>query len=260
MSSAYIHGATDAREIARLDTQGDWTAAFTFPLFDARPGHRVLDLACGVGAMSSRLLRHFPGLRLVGLDLSATQLDACRRTHPGVPLVRASGERLPFADGTFDRVYCSWLLEHVPSPVTILHEVRRVLAPGGLCQFVEVDNHSFFTRPLLPAAHEVLRRLNAAQVRAGGDPAIGARLHHLFRLAGFRRFTVAPVRLHGTHARPAFLAAFVEEFVGIFESVEESLDAQGRLVLHDAIAELRGVLAEPSAELTYTPVLAQAFR
>lgn len=260
MTEAYIHGATDAREIARLEKQGDWTAAFAFAGFDARPGHRVLDLACGVGAMSSRLRRAFPGVRLVGLDLSASQIAACRRNHPEVPLVRATGARLPFPDGAFDRVFCSWLLEHVPSPVAILREVRRVLAPGGRCQFVEVDNHSFVTRPLLPAAHEVLRRLNAAQVRAGGDPAIGARLHHLFGAAGFRRFTLEPVRLHGTHERPAFLAAFVEEFVEIFESVEASLGPEGRAGLHAAVAELRGVLTDATAELTYTPMLARAFR
>jgi ubiquinone/menaquinone biosynthesis C-methylase UbiE len=256
----YIHGSTDAKEIARLEKQGDWTAAFTFPSFDARPGHRVLDLACGVGAMSSRLVRAFPGIRLVGVDLSESQLRACRANHPTLHLARADGAHLPFADGTFDRVFCSWLLEHVPAPVPVLREVRRVLAPGGVCQFVEVDNYSFITRPLLPSAQEVLRRLNAAQRRAGGDPCIGPRLHHLFRAAGFRRFTVEPVVMHGTHARPEYLAAFVEEFAEIFESVDESLGPQAGPLLAEAVRELHGLLAQPSAELRYTAHRAQGFR
>ncbi|MDX2010433.1 MAG: methyltransferase domain-containing protein [Myxococcaceae bacterium] len=260
MSDGYIHGATSAREVARLEKQGDWTAAFTFPGFGARPGERVVDLACGVGAMSSRLASQFDGLRLVGVDLSATQLAACRENHPTIPVLRADATRLPFPDGSIDKVFCSWLLEHVASPVAVLREVRRVLKPGGVCQFVEVDNFSFVTRPHLPAAHEALRLLNAAQLRAGGDPGIGPRLHHAFLVAGFRRFTLEPVVLHGTHARPDFLGAFIDEFVEIFESVEGALGDEGRAVLDAAIAELRGLRQQPSAELTYTPVLARGFR
>lgn len=260
MADGYIHGATSPREIARLEKQGDWTAAFTFPGFGAGPGERVVDLACGVGAMSSRLMKAFPGVHLAGVDLSPTQLAACRANHPHLPVLRADATRLPFPDGSIDKVFCSWLLEHVTSPVAVLREVRRVLKPGGMCQFVEVDNDSLVTRPLLPATHEALRRLNAAQVRAGGDPGIGVRLHHAFRAAGFRRFTIEPVALHGTQARPAFLAAFIDEFVEIFESVEGALGPEGRPLLEAAMAELRSLAHAPAAELKYTPVLARGFR
>lgn len=261
MSGAYIHGSTDAREVGRLEKQAEWTASFTFRFFDAAPGMRVLDLACGTGAMAWRLARAFPGITLVGLDLSPSQLSACRRNHPEVAVLRADGTRLPFADGTFDRVHCSWLLEHVPRPLAVLREVRRVLVPRtGACQFIEVDNWSMATRPLLRDVHELLARLNAAQARAGGDPAIGARLHHLFAQAGFRRFTVEPIALHGTQRDPRFLANFVDEFAEIFEGLDESLGAEHHPLIARASRQLRALVHEPDAELRYTARLARGFR
>lgn len=252
MSTGYVHGATDAREIARLEKQAAWVSAFTFPRFDASPGHRVLDLACGVGAMGARLRAAFPHAHVVGVDLSAAQLRASRGNHPDLPVARADGTRLPFADGTFDRVHCSWLLEHVPAPAAVLREVRRVLTRGGVAQFIEVDNWSFSTRPLLDEVHALLKLLNAAQLRGGGDPAIGPRLHHHARAAGFRRFTLEPLPLHGSHADPVFLAGFVDEFAEIFEGLDESLGTAALPLIERATRQLRGVLADPTAELRYT--------
>ncbi|MBE2252002.1 MAG: class I SAM-dependent methyltransferase [Myxococcus sp.] len=260
MSDGYIHGGTDAREVARLEKQADFVSAFTFPRVDAAPGHRVLDLACGVGAMASRLLRAFPGIALVGVDLSAPQLRACRQNHPALPVARATGAQLPFADQTFDRVHCSWLLEHVAHPAGIVREVRRVLKPGGACHFIEVDNRSLSTRPHLPEVHALVARLNAAQRRAGGDPFIGPTLEPLFEAAGFSQLDVSPVALVGTQADRAFLGAFIEEWAEIFESLDESLGHETSGLIERASAQLRGLLSEPDVELRYAPWLVRAVR
>lgn len=260
MSANYVHGGTDEREIARLEKQARWTAQFSLPRFDAHPGQRVLDLACGVGAMAEQVARRFPGIELVGLDLSASQLRASRKNHPALPVTRADGGRMPFADATFDRVHCSWMLEHVPSPEAIVREVRRVLRPQGLCHFLEVDNWSFMTRPLLRDVHALLRRLNAAQVKAGGDPAIGQRLHRIFAGAGFRRFTLEPVVLHGSHADVGFLQSFVDEFAEIFEGLDESLGADAQPLIERATAELRSLMSNPAGSLHYRAWVAHGLR
>ncbi len=260
MSDGYIHGGTDAREVARLEKQAEFVSGFTFPLFDAAPGQRVLDLACGVGAMAARLERGFPGIELVGVDLSKQQLAACRSNHPRLPVTQANGESLPFADATFDRVHCSWMLEHVPRPQAIVSEVRRVLKPGGSCQFIEVDNWSLSMRPHLPAVNELLALLNAAQVKAGGDPAIGPKLAPLFTAAGFSRFTLQPVTLIATQRDPRFLVAFIEEWVDIFESLDESLGAQTASLIETATTQLRVLLQVPDVELRYTPWVARGLR
>ncbi len=43
----------------------------------------------------------------------------------------ASGSRLPFADGSWDVVYCSNVMEHVPDPLRLADELLRVVRPGG---------------------------------------------------------------------------------------------------------------------------------
>jgi SAM-dependent methyltransferase len=55
-------------------------------------------------------------------------------------------EELPMADGTYDLVLCSQVLEHVAEPVTVLKEIRRVLKPGG---------QAWVSAPLFYEEHEI---------------------------------------------------------------------------------------------------------
>ncbi len=257
----YVHGSTDAREIARLEKQGDWTASFTFDHFDAAPGMRVLDLATGVGAMAVRLAARFPGIELVCVDLSEQQLSAARKNHPELSFIRGDATRLPFDDATFDRVHCSWLLEHVPDPTAVLRDVRRVLKPGGYCQFIEVDNGSYRITPAFSEVDQTMRALTAAQVRAGGNPFVGEVLHRFFRAAGFRKFTLEPIVLHATTARsPQFLRMFIDEFAEILEGLDESLGQAMVPTITTAAAQLRSLAGRPDGEMHYVPILAKGYR
>lgn len=257
--AGYVHGGTDAREVARLEKQADFTASFTFSTLALKPGMRVLDLATGVGAMGARLRRACPEALVVGVDLSAGQLAAARRNHSTLPVLRGDATQLPFADGTFERVHCSWLLEHVPSPVAVLREVRRVLRPGGFCQFVEVDNSTFQTEPRCEAAHTVLGWLNEAQLRGGGDPFVAKKLPAAFLEAGFSHVEVVPHAMHGHAGARAFFEAFVVEFAEIFEGLDESLGVAAMPTIEAAAAELRALLDTPGASMRYTPSIARGF-
>ena len=220
----------------------------------------MLDLATGVGAMGVRLLRVCPGIHLVGVDLSASQLGAARKNHPELPVVRADATLLPFADATFDRVHWSWLLEHVPAPVPVLKEVHRVLRPGGLCQFIEVDNETFATTPPCPAASEVMRRLNQAQRQGGEDPFVGQHLERELTNAGFTRFGVERRPLVGNAGDPRFFQSFVDEFVEIFEGLDESLGADALQLISEGIAELARLPRLEGSSVRYTPSIARAWR
>ena len=255
----YVHGSTDAREIARLEKQADFIAPFSFPPLELSAGLRLLDLATGVGAMATRLLRAMPSLKLVGVDLSPTQLAAARRHHPEVTTLRADATRLPFADDTFDRVHCSWLLEHVPTPVPIVQEVRRVLKPGGHCVFIEVQNSTFSMSPRSEAVHEALERLAVAQRAAGGDPDVGFRLESIFGGAGFTRVAIDRPLMHGTETNPAFRQQFIDEFSEIFEGLDESLGPDALQLLTRAAADLRA-LPSVKGELQYTPAIARGWK
>jgi SAM-dependent methyltransferase len=114
-----------------------------FALTRLAPAARVLDLGCGT-----------LGLRALEPQLDVTGVDLVERpSYPG-PFVRADAtERLPFADGEFDLVYCSSVIEHVAPAdrAAFARELRRV-ARGW---YVQTPAFSFPIEPhaLLPFAH-----------------------------------------------------------------------------------------------------------
>jgi ubiquinone/menaquinone biosynthesis C-methylase UbiE len=113
-----------------------------FSRFPITPGERLLDLGCGAGRHAFEAYRR--GARVVAADLDAGELTgvsgmlgAMALEGEAVPpasaaAVRADGTRLPFATGSFDKVIAAETLEHVPDDQRMMHEVARVLRPGGL--------------------------------------------------------------------------------------------------------------------------------
>ncbi len=95
---------------------------------------RVLDLGTGTGRNLPLLP---PGVRAVALDPHRQNLARARARGPGVPLVRARAEALPFRDGVFDTVLCGLMLCSVDDPARALAELRRVLRPGGALRLLE---------------------------------------------------------------------------------------------------------------------------
>jgi SAM-dependent methyltransferase len=90
-------------------------------------GSRVLDLGCGPGHYT-RALRA-AGAQVIPVDLSPEEF-LLEGGPPGGEIV-ASGMDLPFADGSFDGLLCSNMIEHTPDPVAVLDEIERILKPGG---------------------------------------------------------------------------------------------------------------------------------
>ncbi|MDD9947376.1 MAG: class I SAM-dependent methyltransferase [Myxococcales bacterium] len=119
-----------------------------FRHLNLKPGAKVLDVGCG-GGRHIRQTRLIPGVVGVAVDLGAEEVDNTAQmlreldTHPvawggTVPgagpwtSARASVYSLPFADGAFDCVIISEVLEHLHEDDRALREISRVLAPGGI--------------------------------------------------------------------------------------------------------------------------------
>ncbi len=257
---AYIHGSSDQREAERLELQASFVWPKVAQRFHPRPGERVLDLATGVGAMAGQILRAHPEVQLFGVDLRLSQLRFAAHAHPGARYANANAARLPFADGTFDRVHCSWLLEHVPPELSprIVKEVHRVLRKGGVAHFIEVDNSTFRIAPEDPQVAWAMDALNHAQAAGGGDPFVGRKLRPYLEDAGFSQVEVAPSGLHGSLADLPGLLEMVEEFAGIFESLDEALGPELTPKLHEAARRLRALPEQPGAEFHYEGAIAVA--
>ena len=112
------------------------TALATEPLLEAvrlRPGIHLLDVATGPGALAAEAANR--GVRVVGVDLSPRMLELARGSYPAIEFREADVEHLPFADGTFDAVICSFGLGHFPRPEAAVAECVRTLKPGGRIAF-----------------------------------------------------------------------------------------------------------------------------
>ena len=108
---------------------------------------RILDIGCGDG---ENLLRFTAsGAYRVGLEVSFPRLREAR--EHGLDVLQGSGDKLPFPDHSFDMIYIAHVLHHIAAFGTVLAEMRRVLAPGGVIFIVEtVTDH-----PLLRLARKI---------------------------------------------------------------------------------------------------------
>jgi SAM-dependent methyltransferase len=98
-------------------------AKFDLPI----AGRRVLDLGSGPGHYTAALER--AGAVVAAADLSGD--DIGEAVGKGLAGVVTDAARLPFPDGTFDGVFSSNLMEHVPDVGPVLDEIERVLRVGG---------------------------------------------------------------------------------------------------------------------------------
>jgi SAM-dependent methyltransferase len=94
------------------------------------PGVNLLDVAIGDGAYLPWLPRDW---RIVGVDISMSQLQGCRPRAAGrhVWLVQAEAEQLPFDDHTFDAVLSIGAFNYFNDPEGSLREMVRVARPGA---------------------------------------------------------------------------------------------------------------------------------
>ena len=90
----------------------------------------VLDLGCGAGDSVDLFRSLEPDVRWTGADLERSP-EVDLRTRTDADFVSFDGERLPFADASFDLVFCKQVLEHVRRPAPLLAEAARVLRPDG---------------------------------------------------------------------------------------------------------------------------------
>lgn len=87
----------------------------------------VLDIGCAVGNFRTIFQDLNPAISYVGVDTSTGMIAEARRRHPGVKFEVVEGNRpLPFADGSFDLVLCTGVLNHNPDYLDLIADAVRV--------------------------------------------------------------------------------------------------------------------------------------
>jgi 2-polyprenyl-6-hydroxyphenyl methylase/3-demethylubiquinone-9 3-methyltransferase len=135
----------DPVALLRAETRAKlpWVASRIEKELGSLEGIGLLDIGCGGGFLSNALSEI--GMRVTGIDLSATSLEVARRWDKTgkVKYLEANAYRLPFAGESFDVVTAMDFLEHVEDPRKAISECARVLKPGGLFFF-----HTFNRNPI----------------------------------------------------------------------------------------------------------------
>ena len=186
---------------------------------------RIIDVACGmkanvplrervcaglhgrvleIGFGSGHNVPHYPpavtsvaavepadaGWRLAGERLAASDVQVDR--------VGLDGQALPLPDDSCDTALSTWTLCTIPDPIAALHEVRRVLKPGGTLHFVE---HGWAPDERV---HRLQQRLEPLQKRIAGGCHLTRRIPDLLTEAGFE---ITELDVFYEAGAPKFLAA-----------------------------------------------------
>lgn len=231
----YVLGDTD-RAARRLEIQDAHFAEVSERLLDEmalRPGDRVVELGCGAGSFSRRVLRRLgTGGVLVAVDSSEGLLTQARAAVADMGPARCEPVPADIAElGTWldgaDAVVARTMLHHVPMVEFVLGRLRARLRPGTRVGLLEPD----FRSPLGRLAYleatgrpelEPLRvwaiAINELYLASRISPAVGATLARTLELAGYRH-----VHEEWTECRSDALA--VENMLMFFDEVKGRLQA-----------------------------------
>lgn len=266
-SPGYLHGYTHDEQ-DRLYRQAAFLADAVHDRLPFRRCRQLLEVGCGVAAQTEILLRHFPELRITGVDVSADNLRRAKMHLLRSPwakgrylLRQAAAETLPFPFDAFDGAFLCWILEHVEDPARTLAEVRRVLRAGSPVVVTEVMNATFFLDPYSPNTLRFWRAFNDTQLEMGGDPYVGAKLGNLLLGNGFTDIHTEVRTFHLDNRQPGERTEFLAYWTDLLLSGAPALAKAGR-VPADVVAgmqvELQRVARDPDAVFFYSFVQARA--
>lgn len=130
---------------------GRFMGRYSEPLADrfvelagVRAGQRAVDVGCGPGVLTARLVERLGADHVAALDPSPPFVAAARERCPGVDVREGRAEQLPFEDGSFDVALANLVVHFMSDPVAGLREMGRV---GGLVG-ATVWNHATANGPL----------------------------------------------------------------------------------------------------------------
>jgi ubiquinone/menaquinone biosynthesis C-methylase UbiE len=108
---------------------------------------RILDAGCGEGITLEKLIKHYPGRSIRGIDIDEYNVEVCRQYN--LPVERGDVMRMNFPDESFDCCLFLEVVEHLEQPQFALAEIRRVLCSGGRLILIFPNDFMFKVARLL---------------------------------------------------------------------------------------------------------------
>ncbi len=164
-------------------------------------GQVVLDVGSGPGALTGELVRRLGPGAVSAVDPSEPFIKAARQRHPGVTVLRAPAEKLPFPDRSFDAALAQLVVHHMTDPVAGLGEMARVTRQEGVVAACVWDHAG--GRGPLAVFWEAARELDPDVVDQSQAPGVReGHLAQLFQEAGLREVENSALSVEVTH--PSF--------------------------------------------------------
>ena len=147
-------------------------------LMSLSPGWRALDVGCGPGALTARLVERLGVGSVCAVDPSGPFVAAARTRFPGLDVRQGRAEELPWPDDSFDVAVAALVVHFMRDPVAGLREMGRVVRAGGTVA-ATVWDHAGDRGPISPFWRAV-RSLDPAA--PDESELAGARAGHLASL------------------------------------------------------------------------------
>ena len=233
-AQGYLHGYS-ATEQNRLYHQARFLEDHVFDSVEYPPRCKILEVGSGVGAQTEILAERFPDATITCVELSKEQIARAKKhlspliKSQRVSITKANAERMPFEDDSFDGAFVTWFLEHVPDPVAILSETRRVLKRNATIHINEVLNSSLFLHPYSPATQQYWLAFNDHQMSLKGDPFLGGKLGNYLLRAGYAMIETKFSYWHLDNRQPKLKKRFVEYWINLLLSGAPELVRSGKI-------------------------------
>ncbi len=248
MSGAETFRASPEAYDRHVGRYGPQLASALVAFADVVPGMEVLDVGCGTGALTAVLADRLGPAGVRGADPSEAFTRACRARVPGVDVVVAPAEDLPFATAAFDAALSQLVVNFMGDPEAGAREMARVTRPGGVVAACVWDYAGEMTllRAFWDAAREVEPARGAAAdegvvMRWCGDGELG----DLWRAAGLRDVRSGALAVRASYASFEDLWSPFPTGIAPSGAFCASLDDDGRAALHEAYRRRLGVGDRP---------------
>ena len=208
----YLHGFIP-EEQQRLIEQAGFLTPLIYPRIDFSGCKKILEIGCGVGAQTAKLLELYPEAHITCVDNSSAQLDKAKEN------LSFAADRVDFIlqDATafdlpdkYDGVYICWVLEHISDPLRVFTSLKPFLQTGVKIWITEVFNSSFYYSPKGAHLDRYYEKYNEFQLSCGGNPDIGANLGNLLSQAGLKQIKLFPDGFHLDRQEPMSLYQFIQ--------------------------------------------------
>src|SRR3984893_18762490 len=163
MNHARNYIMDDPREGQRLLDKVDaasWISKyFEKHLQDART---ILSVGCGPGVFLREMAEIHPDPEFVAADLSAERIHDAESRLRGVPNARvqvADAQALPFESGSFDFIFCRFLMEYLPDKQHALQEMVRICRGGGKIMLQDLDGQLVWHSPEDPDLQQTIEKV-----------------------------------------------------------------------------------------------------